>query len=64
MKELEVVDYLAVTTDGWRSKYTNENYEAITLHYQDPRDPCVQKFVVFETLPFGDEAHAAVNIAA
>ena len=36
IKELELVKSVAITTDGWKCKYTHRNYETVTPHYKNP----------------------------
>lgn len=52
-----------MTTDGWSSKYTQESYSTITLHYADPTSIYGNpKRIVLETLPFGTDLHTGRNI--
>lgn len=34
--ELNKIENLGVTTDGWTSNYTNKSFTAVTLHYIEP----------------------------
>ena len=36
-QELERVDHVSVTTDGWTSKYGQKSFTTVTLHYLDPK---------------------------
>lgn len=61
-KLLSQVPYVAITSDGWKSQQTCENFTTTTAHFIDPTTSTIMSHVL-ETRPFGNLSHSGENIA-
>lgn len=59
---LEEIGDIAVTTDGFKAKCSQDNYSTITAHFIDSDG--ASKTRVLETIPFGNDSHTGENIAS
>ncbi len=60
--KLKAVEFIAITTDGWTSKYTTDYYVAVTLHYVNPEDG-QPKSNLMRMIQLNSVAHTGENIA-
>jgi hypothetical protein len=61
MGELSDLTHLSITTDGWTSKYTQDHFVSVTVHYVDKETKPISTVIAMICLD--KAAHTAQNIA-